>query len=94
MTFEPTDESLCFLRGALEWMTEAKSINVSYIIDLKEHVIAKRGNCSEEIAGRWKIKAWVKQISLQDVICKLKFRVEKHCLVKHLAFLKTFAINI
>ena len=79
MTFEPTEESLCFLRGPLEWMTEAKSINVSYIIDLKEHVIVKSGNCSEEIVST---RLYV------------KFRREKRCLVKHFSFLKTFAINI
>ena len=70
MTFKPTEESLCFLRGPLECMTEAKSINVSYIIDLKEQVIAKSGNCSEEIAGRW-TTACVKQICLHEVVCKV-----------------------
>ena len=29
VTFEPTKESLCSRIGPLEWMTEAKSINVS-----------------------------------------------------------------
>ena len=55
--FEPAEESqesLCFLRGLLELMMEAKNINISYIFDVKSHVIAKCGNCSEEIAGRLK----------------------------------------
>ena len=33
-------------------MMEAKNINGSYIFDLWSHVIAKRGNRSEKIAGR------------------------------------------
>ena len=52
--FEPAEESLCFLRGPLELMTEAKNINISYIFDMKSRVIAKCGNCSEEIADRLK----------------------------------------
>ena len=55
--FEPTEESLCFLRGLLEWMTEPKNVNVSYIFVLRSHVIAKGGKGSEEIAGRWQIQA-------------------------------------
>ena len=39
-------------RGLLELMMEAKKIDIRYIFDLKSHVIAKRGNCSKEIAGR------------------------------------------
>ena len=33
-------------------MTKAKNFNDSYIFDLRSHVIAKRGNRSEEIAGQ------------------------------------------
>ena len=33
-------------------MAEAKKVNSSYISDQLLHVIAKRGNRSEEIAGR------------------------------------------
>ena len=29
-----------------------KNVNVSYIFDLRFHVVAERGNGSEEIAGR------------------------------------------
>ena len=45
--------STCFLRGPLEWVTDAKNVNGSYVIDLQSHVIAICGNRSEEIAGRW-----------------------------------------
>ena len=71
--FEPTEESLCFLRGLLELMTEAKKINIRYIFDLKSHVIAKRGNCSKEIAGRWKNNSMC-QICLQGVVRKVSKR--------------------
>ena len=36
----------------------AKNVNISYIFDLKSHVIAKRRNVSEEIAGRNKYVFW------------------------------------
>ena len=36
--FEPTEESLCFLRGLLEWMVEPKNVNVSYIFVLRSLV--------------------------------------------------------
>ena len=71
--FEPAEESPCFLRGLLELMTEAKNINIHYIFDVKSHVIAKRGNCSEEIAGRWKNNS-VCQICLQGVVRKVSKR--------------------
>ena len=52
--FKPTEESLHFLRGPLEWMiNQAKNVSVSNIFDLRKHVNAKRGNGSKEIAGRW-----------------------------------------
>ena len=54
-------------------MTEAKNINIRYIFDLKSHVIAKRGNCSEEIAGRGKNNS-VCQICLQGVVRKVSKR--------------------
>ena len=36
----------------------AKNVNISYIFDLKSHVIAKRRNVSEEIASRNKYVFW------------------------------------
>lgn len=51
--FEPVEESTHFPRGLLEWVVEAKNVIGSYIFDLQSHVIAKRGNCSKEIAGIW-----------------------------------------
>ena len=41
---EPAEESPCFLRGRLEWVTEAKSVNIGYNFDLRSHIISKRGN--------------------------------------------------
>ena len=42
--------------------------------------MGKCGNDSEEIAGRWQ----------NNSLCQtcVKFRTEKHCLVKHFAFFK------
>ena len=70
-------------------MTEAKNFSDSYIFDLQCHVITKRGNSSER--NSWynvddKITACVKEICLMGVYAK--FQVEKHCLVKHFAFMK------
>ena len=50
--FEPAEQSMCFLRGSLEWMTEAKNINDSYNFDLRSHVSEKQGNRNKENAGR------------------------------------------
>ena len=59
--FESAEESLCFLRGPLGGKKRKR--------DLKSYVISKRGNCSEETAGRWKnITARVKQIYLHSFI--------------------------
>ena len=44
-------------------------INVSYIFNLKSHVIAKHGNCSEKI--RWKNNILSQTICLQGVVCKV-----------------------
>ena len=41
---EPAEESPCFLRGRLLWVTEAKSVNIGYNFDLRSHIISKRGN--------------------------------------------------
>ena len=52
LPFEPAEESICFPRGLLESVTEAKNVNSSYIFDLGLHGIAKGSNRTEEIAGR------------------------------------------
>ena len=31
--FEPSEKNPSFLKGPLEWITEAKNVNVSYIFD-------------------------------------------------------------
>ena len=40
-----------FSRGPLEWVTETKNAQESYIFDLSSHVIVKRGNITKEITG-------------------------------------------
>ena len=65
--FEPAEESLCFLRGPLEWMTEQTNVNVSCIFVLMLHLIAKHGNGSEEISGRWQIQAQANKLYLLHV---------------------------
>ena len=52
MPFELAEQSMCFLRGPLEWMMGAKNINDSYNFDLRSHVSEKQGNRSKENAGR------------------------------------------
>ena len=70
--FEPAEESMCFLRGLLQYMwMEAKNINDSCIFDLQWRVIAVRGSSSKEIVGRWQITAFVKEICLLGVVCKV-----------------------
>ena len=51
--YEPAKESLCLLSGPIEWKTDAKNVNDSYIFDLRSYVIAKHDNGGKEIAG-WK----------------------------------------
>ena len=83
--FEPAEESLCFLRGPLELMTEAKNINISYIFDVKSRVIAKCGNCSKEIAGRLKNNSlWQTNVSrvLYKVSNRKKLSGETFCLLE------------
>ena len=65
-------------------MTEAKNVNGSYIFDLRSHVTAKRGNRSEEIAGRGQ-KNSLCQRNVSWVLYT-EYRIEKHCRVKHFAF--------
>ena len=74
--FVPAEESLCFLRGLLDWVTGAKNVNVSCNFDLRWNFIAKHGNGREEIACRWKQKTacQTKQICLVGVICKVSNR--------------------
>ena len=91
--YEQAKESLCLLSGPIEWKTDAKNVNDSYIFDLRSYVIAKHSDGSEEIAGRRKkITACVKQLCLWGVICKVSIRKtssgETFCfLEKHLLFL-------
>ena len=67
--FEPTKESLCFLKGQLEWMTEAKDVNVSYGIFKGRDNFAKRGNqVTKKLLVDDKITACVKQACLLGVI--------------------------
>ena len=42
--FKPTEESPCFLRGPLEYVTEAKNVKVSCNFDFRLRVIEKRSN--------------------------------------------------
>ena len=74
--FEPAEESQCFLSGLLEWVTEAKSLNVSYNFDLRLYVFSKHGNNS------------LYQTNYVSLVLYVKFWIGKHCLVKRFAFLK------
>ena len=86
--FEPAEESHRFLRSLRVTDGGKKSINISYNFDLRSHVISKWGNDNKEIAGRWhSMTAYVQKI--MSPVC-YKFRIQRHCLVKHFAFLKNF----
>ena len=86
--FEPSEERMCFPRGLLEWVTEAKNVNSSYIFDLWLHVTAKRGNRSEDwFLVDHIITACVKEMSLG--CCMQSFK-QKNILLS----LKMFGINI
>ena len=68
--------------------TEVENVNVRHIFCLRSLVIAKGGNGSKEIAGRWQNNSFC-----QAKLCLLgdsyvKFQIAKHWLVKHFAFLK------
>ena len=59
----------------------AKNVNISYFFDLRSHVIAKRRNVSEEIAGRNKYVFWA----------YVKFRLsvqsnEKFCCLENVCY--------
>ena len=78
----------------LELMTVAKNINISYILDLNLHVIAKRSNIvARKLLVDEKITVCVKQICLQCVVCKGK-RIKTVVWWNILPSWKTFAINI
>ena len=74
--FKPVEESPLFLRGPLEWITEAKkSASIfSYIFHQSPWCYCKRGNCGN-------LKKLL--VDLLGVICKVLNRM-----VKHFAFLK------
>ena len=71
--FEPGEESACFPIGPLEWVTGAKNFNDSCTFGAD--IVVKK------FLVDYKIKACVKEISPG-------FWIEKHCLVKHFAFLE------
>ena len=92
--FEPTEQSMCFPRGPLEWVMEAKNINDIYILYLRSHVSKKQGNRSKENAGRWQNKKY--SLCQRNVpwVLYTKFR-RTSGVSKHFAFLIImFAINI
>ena len=51
--FEPAEKKPMFPERSVRVSTEGENENVRHIFDLREHVIAKCGNGSKEIAGRW-----------------------------------------
>ena len=91
--FEPAEESTFFPRDPLYWVMEAKNVNSSYIFDLWSHVIAKRGNRSQEIAGRWQNKS-VCQRNMSPGCCVQSFEQENIVWWNTLLSWKTFTINI
>ena len=80
---------MCFPRGLLEWVTEAKNVNSSYIFDLWLHVTAKRGNRSEEIPGRSHNNSLCTVKEMSPGCCMQSFK-QKNILLS----LKMFGINI
>ena len=76
MYYGELENSQCFLRGLLDWVTEGKNVKISCNFDLRSQFIAKHGNGNEEVACRWKQKTacQTKQICLLGVICKVSNR--------------------
>ena len=91
--FEPAEESTFFPRDPLYWVMEAKNVNSSYIFDLWSHVIAKRGNRSQEIAGRWQNNSLC-QRNMSSGCCVQSFEQKNIVCWNTLLSWKTFAINI
>ena len=51
--FKPAKESLCFLRGPLEWLMVVKNVNfICFWLEVT-YVIAKCGNVNDKIFVRW-----------------------------------------
>ena len=90
--FEPTEESLCFLRGPLEWMMEPTNLNVSCIFDLRSHVIAKLSTAMVVKKLLVDDKYKLKQICLLGVVCNVSNR--KTLSGKTFCFLKKHVLLI
>ena len=77
-----------FPKKSVRVLTEAKTVNVDHIFDLRSRFIVPWDNGSEEIAGWWQNNS----LCETNVSCVLyvRFRVEEHSLVKLFAILKNF----
>ena len=88
--FEPARESLCFLRGPLEWLMVVKNVNVIYVFDWRSHVFESVVMLTTKFLLDDKITACVKQICLLGVICKVSDRKtltnEKFCSLRNICF--------
>ena len=67
--FEPAKESLCFLRGPLEWLMVVKNVKIIYVFDWRS--LQSVAMLTTKFLLDDKITASVKQICLLGVICKV-----------------------
>ena len=85
---EPARESLCFLRGPLEWLMVVKNVNVIYVFDWRSHVFESVVMLTTKFLLDDKITACIKQICLLGVICKVSDRKtltnEKFCSLRNI----------
>ena len=82
LTFEPIEESACFLRGLLECWQRRKMETLVTFLTWGCMLLQRVAMVAKKLPVGGKITACVQQICLWVVI-------EKHCLMKHFAFLKT-----
>ena len=67
--FELAEKKPMFPERSVRVSTEGQNENIRHIFDLREHVIAKCSNASNEIAGRWQINVQlVSDICLPGII--------------------------
>ena len=77
-----------FPERSIRVLAEVENVNLRHSFDIFFVVIAKCGNGREEIAGGWQNNSLCQ--TYVSLVLYVKFRTEKHCLVKHFAVLKNF----
>ena len=69
-------------------------LTLDMVLTLRTHVYCKCGNSSKEIAWRWPNNSLLVSDKYVSLVLYVKFRKEKHWLVKHFAFLKNICYRV